>query len=96
MLCVYPKGYGRGGIVYKRSYDGGLTWTDRLPTPPSWETSREVPTMHRVIDAAGKKRIAPPPIPAPALSQTSGLKKQFPSSSLKQAGTCREIDQTLP
>ena len=23
MLCVYPKGHGRGGIVYKRSPDGG-------------------------------------------------------------------------
>lgn len=57
MLCVYPKGHGKGGIVYKRSYDGGLTWSDRLPTPKSWETSREVPTLHRVIDAKGKKRI---------------------------------------
>jgi len=27
-----------------------------------------------------EKITAPPPIPAPALSQTSGLKKQFPSS----------------
>lgn len=57
MLCVYPKGHGRGGIVYKRSNDGGLTWSDRLPTPKSWATSREVPTLHRVIDAEGKKRI---------------------------------------
>ena len=57
MLCVYPKGHGRGGIVYKRSNDGGLTWTDRLPTPKSWATSKEVPTLHRVIDAEGKKRI---------------------------------------
>ena len=31
--------------------------SDRLPTPKSWETSLEVPTLHRVIDAAGKKRI---------------------------------------
>ncbi|MDX2415242.1 MAG: hypothetical protein QNK33_08620 [Bacteroidales bacterium] len=38
MLCVYPKGHGKGGIVYKRSYDAGLTWTDRLPTPDSWLT----------------------------------------------------------
>ncbi len=57
MLCVYPKGHGKGGIVYKRSSDGGKTWTDRLPTPESWATSKEVPTMHRVIDAKGKKRI---------------------------------------
>ena len=57
MLCVYPKGHGKGGIVYKRSYDAGLTWTERLPTPESWSTSREVPTLHRVIDTEGTKRI---------------------------------------
>ena len=57
MLCVYPKGHGRGGIVYKRSTDGGLTWSDRLPTPPNWTTSREVPTLHRVIGPDGRKRI---------------------------------------
>ena len=57
MLCVYPKGHGRGAIVYKRSNDGGLTWSDRLPTPASWATSKEVPTLHRVIGPDGKKRI---------------------------------------
>ncbi|HRX82667.1 MAG TPA: sialidase family protein, partial [Pirellulaceae bacterium] len=57
MLCVYPKGHGRGAIVYKRSNDAGLTWSDRLPTPESWATSQEVPTIHRVVDAAGKKRL---------------------------------------
>ncbi len=57
MLCVYPQGHGRGPIVYKRSTDGGLTWSDRLATPPSWATSKEVPTLHRVYGADGKKRI---------------------------------------
>jgi hypothetical protein len=57
MLCVYPKGHGRGAIVYKRSTDAGLTWSDRLPTPTSWATSKEVPTLHRVIGADGQKRI---------------------------------------
>jgi len=57
MLIVYPKGHGRGPIVYKRSNDTGLTWSERLPTPKTWETSVEVPTLHRVIDANGKKRI---------------------------------------
>jgi len=50
MLCVYPKGHGRGAIVYKRSDDGGLTWSERLPTPASWQTSKETPTIHRLID----------------------------------------------
>jgi hypothetical protein len=57
MLCVYPKGHGRGAIVYKRSTDGGLTWSDRLPTPASWATSKEVPTLHRVIGPDGTRRI---------------------------------------
>ena len=57
MLIVYPKGHGRGGILYKRSTDGGRTWSERLPTPKSWATSREVPTIHRVVDADGKKRL---------------------------------------
>ncbi len=57
MLCVYPKGHGRGAIVYKRSADGGKTWSDRLPTPESWATSKEVPTLHRVVAPDGTKRI---------------------------------------
>lgn len=57
MLCVYPKGHGKGGIVYKRSPNGGKTWSDRLPVPDNWSTSKEVPTLHRVIGPDGKKRI---------------------------------------
>ncbi|MBM4081504.1 MAG: exo-alpha-sialidase, partial [Planctomycetes bacterium] len=57
ILAVYPKGHGRGAIVMKRSTDSGLTWSERLPTPPSWATSREVPTIHRVVDAKGVKRL---------------------------------------
>ncbi|NOY40949.1 MAG: exo-alpha-sialidase [Planctomycetes bacterium] len=57
ILCVYPKGHGGGAIVYKRSNDAGLTWSDRLPTPKSWATSKEVPTIHRTVDADGKKRL---------------------------------------
>ncbi len=57
IIAVYPKGHGRGAIVMKRSPDGGLTWSDRLPTPKSWETSLETPTIHRVIDRGGKKRL---------------------------------------
>jgi BNR repeat-like domain len=57
ILVVYPKGHGRGAIVYKRSTDGGLTWSQRLPVPQSWATSLEVPTIYRTVDAAGKKRL---------------------------------------
>ncbi len=57
ILAVYPKGHGKGSVVYKRSTDQGLTWSERLQVPESWETSREVPTLHRVVDKYGKKRI---------------------------------------
>ena len=57
ILAVYPKGHGRGAIVLKRSTDGGLTWSERLSVPENWITSLETPTIHRVVDAQGKKRL---------------------------------------
>jgi hypothetical protein len=57
MLVVYPRGHGQGAIVYKRSLDGGTSWSDRLPTPPSWATSRETPTLYRTVDREGRRRI---------------------------------------
>jgi hypothetical protein len=58
ILAVYPKGHGRGAIVYKRSDDGGLTWSERLPVPENWSTSLEVPTLFRVIDPTdGHRRL---------------------------------------
>ena len=55
ILCVYPKGHGKGAVVYKRSSDGGKTWSQRLETPKSWETSKETPTLHQVVDAKWKE-----------------------------------------
>ena len=57
MIAVYPKGHGRGAIVMKRSTDAGLTWSERLPVPESWATSQEVPTLYRVVDPKGTKRL---------------------------------------
>ncbi|MBI1333636.1 MAG: exo-alpha-sialidase [Armatimonadetes bacterium] len=56
ILCVYPKGHGKGAVQLKRSEDGGKTWSERLPTPKSWETSLETPTIHRTIDLRTKKK----------------------------------------
>jgi hypothetical protein len=57
LICVYPRGHGAGAIIMKRSRDGGLTWSERLPVPENWATSKEVPTIHRVVDAEGAKRL---------------------------------------
>ena len=57
IITVYPKGHGRGAIVMKKSTDGGLSWSERLPVPENWATSKEVPTLYRVIDSLGKKRL---------------------------------------
>jgi hypothetical protein len=57
IIAVYPKGHGAGAIVMKRSTDAGMTWSRRLPTPENWATSKEVPTIHRVIDRNGVKRL---------------------------------------
>jgi len=57
MLAAYPKGHGRGAIVLKRSTDGGLTWSERLSVPENWASSLETPTIHRVVDAQGVRRL---------------------------------------
>ncbi len=57
IIAVYPKGHGRGAVVMKKSSDGGLTWSDRLPVPDNWSTSREVPTLYPVIGNNGTKRL---------------------------------------
>jgi hypothetical protein len=57
LITVYPKGHGKGPIQMKRSTDGGLTWSERLPVPESWATSQETPTIHRVVDRDGTQRL---------------------------------------
>ena len=57
ILIVYPQGHGRGPIVMKKSPDGGLTWSPRLPVPENWATSQEVPTLFRVEDRERVRRL---------------------------------------
>lgn len=48
LLCVYPKGHGKGAIQMRKSSDNGRSWSDLLPTPSNWSTSLETPTIHRL------------------------------------------------
>ncbi len=57
IVAVYPKSHGYGQIVEKKSYDGGITWSERLPVPESFSTSLEVPTIFRLTDKSGKARL---------------------------------------
>ena len=57
ILVVYPKNHGGGALVLKRSTDGGITWSARLPTPDSWAGSRAAPSLFRVVDAVGMRRL---------------------------------------
>ncbi len=57
IIAFYPKGHGRGSLVMKKSFDAGITWSERQNLPESFVTSMEVPTVYRTTDADGKKRI---------------------------------------
>ena len=47
IITVYPKGHCRGSIGMKKSIDGGWTWSERLPVPENWATSKSQPPIHR-------------------------------------------------
>ncbi|HEX6813044.1 MAG TPA: GDSL-type esterase/lipase family protein [Planctomycetota bacterium] len=57
MLCAHPEGHGKGRIALQRSDDGGLHWSEPLPVPENWASSLETPTIHRLVDRAGKARL---------------------------------------
>jgi hypothetical protein len=57
ILVAYPLGHGGPDTALKRSVDGGLTWSDRLPVPPSFAGRHNAPTIHRVTDPRGVERL---------------------------------------
>jgi len=57
ILVAYPLGHGGPDTVLRRSRDGGLTWSDRLPVPDNFKGDHNSPTLHRVVDPWGVERL---------------------------------------
>lgn len=87
-LAAYSKGHGVGQIILKRTTDHGLTWSDRLPTPPNWSTSRETPTLFRTGVSLG-----PDGTPHDELILFSGL---YPIRAARSADSGRTWTELEP
>ena len=57
MFCTYPMGHGGPACLLKKSTDGGLTWSDRLPVPDNWKTAKNCPCIHRLVGPDGVERL---------------------------------------
>lgn len=57
IYCVWTIGHGGPCGPLKRSDDGGLSWSDLLPTPENWIRSFNCPTIYRLTDPRGKARL---------------------------------------
>ena len=65
LVMMYLDGHARAQLYWKKSFDGGRTWTDHLPVPEGWNdipdgrktAFMEVPILYRMTDPAGKERI---------------------------------------
>ncbi|GEP43617.1 FAD-dependent oxidoreductase [Brevifollis gellanilyticus] len=57
MFCVWTHGHGGGCGPMKRSDDGGKTWSEELPVPENWSTTRNCPALYRLTDPQGKTRL---------------------------------------
>jgi len=57
IFVTYPLGHGGPAAVLKKSTDGGLTWSERLPVPENWATATNCPCIHRLVDPDGVARL---------------------------------------
>ena len=57
ILVGYPLGHGGPNTVLKRSDDGGLTWSDRLPVPENFTGQHNAPSLHRLQTSDGGDRL---------------------------------------
>ncbi len=57
IFCVWTQGHGGPCGPMKRSEDGGKTWSDLLPVPDNWKTTRNCPALYRLTDPQGVARL---------------------------------------
>jgi len=57
MYCVWTYGHGGGCGPMKRSDDGGKTWSELLPVPENWATTRNCPALYHLTDPQGVSRL---------------------------------------
>lgn len=57
MFCVWTVNHGGPCGPLKRSDDGGRTWSELLPVPANWTTTRNCPAIYRLTDPQGVARL---------------------------------------
>ena len=57
LFAAWTLGHGGTCGPLKRSDNGGRTWSELLKVPNNWHTFRNCPTVHRLVDPAGKARL---------------------------------------
>jgi flavin-dependent dehydrogenase len=57
IFAVWTLGHGGTCGPMKRSNDGGLTWSELLPTPENWTQAKNCPSLYRLTDPQGVSRL---------------------------------------
>ncbi|WP_108825048.1 sialidase family protein [Ereboglobus luteus] len=57
IYCVWTINHGGPCGPMKRSDDGGLTWSGLLPVPENWKSTKNCPSIYRLVDPRGKARL---------------------------------------
>lgn len=57
MFAVWTHGHGGTCGPMKRSDDGGRSWSELLPTPENWTTTKNCPSLYRLTDPQGTTRL---------------------------------------
>ncbi len=57
IFAVWSIGHGGMSGPLKKSSDGGLSWSELLPTPQNWRTVQSCPCIFRLTDTRGVERL---------------------------------------